>query len=108
MLKVKVTGLDKVKRELEGLARRARGAHGNHSVPVSELLTPTFIRRNTRFANADELFKASGFSIESSDDFRKIPDDKWDAYIRSVSSFSSWESMLSKAGEAWITRKLGL
>lgn len=105
---MKITGFDALQKKLDKLAQNAAALDGEHSVPVSELLTPAFVARHTQSTSADELFEQSGFKIESPEDFAAIPDEEWDEYIRSVSSFSGWQAMLSKAGEAWATEKMGL
>ena len=37
--------------------------------------------------------------IETPEDFTAIPDDKWDAFISSISSFPDWEAMLREASK---------
>ncbi|MBB3295097.1 hypothetical protein FHT39_003777 [Mitsuaria sp. BK045] len=105
---LKVTGLDALTKRLNTLADNAKKLDGTHSVALNELLTPAFVAKHTRFANADELFDGSGFDIKTTEDFKAIPDDKWDEYIRSVSSFPDWASMQAEAGKAWVTKQLGL
>ena len=41
-------------------------------------------------------------------DFAAIPDEDWDAFIRSISSFADWKSMLNEAGKEWAAQKLDL
>lgn len=103
-----IKGLDNLEKKLGKLAKNAAKLDGQHNVPVAELLTPAFISQHTQFASADELFEQSGFKIESQEDFSAIPDEDWDKYIRSVSNLNSWQAMLSKAGEVWITKQMGL
>ena len=98
---MKITGLDELARNLEGIS-------GTQNVPIEELLTPEFVSSHTKFANIEEMFEASGFKIESQDDFASIPDEDWDKFIRTISAFSDWESMLGEAGSAWAVKKLGL
>ena len=81
---------------------------GAHSAPLSELLTPSFIAKHTRFANVEEMFDASGFRIESEEDFAAVPTEQMDKFVRSVSSFPTWQAMLEDAAKLWATRKLGL
>ena len=105
---LKVTGLDEFQRKVEDMSRRAEDMSGNHSVPIPELLTPDFLARCSRFHSADDLFEASGFKIETPEDFAAIPDVEWDQCIRANTSFASWEAMLSEAGGQWAARRLGL
>ena len=98
---MKITGLDELAKNLEGMS-------GTHNVPIEELLTPEFVSSHTKFANIEEMFEASGLKIESQDDFEAIPAKDKDKFIRSISAFSDWESMLGEAASAWTVKKLGL
>lgn len=53
------------------------------------------------------MFDASGFKVESQEDFAAIPDVEWNEFIRSISSFSDWQTMLGEAGATWAAKKLG-
>ena len=103
----KITGLDEAMKKLNDLQRKAK-AINQQSVPVSEILTPAFLLRHTPFGSADEMYQASGFKIETPEDFEAIPDEELDAFIRSISSFTDWNAMLNEAGKEWATKKLGL
>lgn len=103
----KITGLDEAMKKLNDLQRKAK-AINQQSVPVSEILTPAFLLRHTPFGSADEMYQASGFKIETPEDFAAIPDEEWDAFIRSISSFTDWNAMLNEARKEWTTKKLGL
>lgn len=105
---MKITGFNELQKKLDKLAKNAKKLDGEHSVPVPELLTPSFVARHTRFKSADELFDSSGFKIEGPEDFKAIPDEKWDAYIRSVSNFDCWHTMLSEATGEWAKKRLGI
>ena len=98
---MKIEGLDELAKNLDRMS-------GTQDVPIEDLLTPEFVSSHTKFANIEEMFEASGFKIKSQDDFAAIPDADWDAFIRSISAFSDWESMLGEAGAEWATKKLGL
>ena len=98
---MKITGLDELAKNLEGMS-------GTQNVPIEELLTPEFVSSHTKFANIEEMFEASGLKIESQDDFEAIPSKDKDKFIRSISAFSDWESMLGEAASAWTVKKLGL
>ena len=104
----KIEGLDELQNKLDNLAKKAEALDGEHSVPVSELLTDSFISSHTNFQTLDEMFNASGFNIEIQEDFAAIPDDEWDKFISSISSFENWQSMLGAAGQEWAKKQLGL
>jgi hypothetical protein len=104
----RVLGLDEFQRKLTDLANRAQSLSGTRNVPVTDLLTPEFVQACSRFQSAEELFEASGFVINTPEDFAAIPDAEWDTFISSNTSFSSWEAMLGDAGGAWAARQLGL
>jgi hypothetical protein len=80
---------------------------GEHRVPMSELFPPDFARRFTDFLDIEEMFKASGFCIESTEDFAKIPDDAWGKFIAERTLFARWHDMQEKAGGEWASKKLG-
>jgi hypothetical protein len=103
-----IEGLDKLQKHLNDLARKAKELDGTHSIPLNELLTPSFISHHTRFASLAELFEAGGFEAGSKEEFEAIPDDKLDAFIQSESSFQSWQDMVGAAGKEWVAGKMGL
>jgi len=105
---VKIEGLDELQRKLTSLSDKAKELDGTHSVSMSDLLTPDFVSRHTRFENVENFLQAGGFSCGSQAEFEAIPEDKLDAFIRSVSSFASWQEMLGAAGQEWAASKLGL
>lgn len=107
-MSVKITGIKNLEAKLKDLGKRARELDGNHNVPLSELLTHSFVAGCSRFSSVDELFKASGFSINSPEDFKAIPDDKWDDFIRDNTTFANWSDMLTAASAAWTKDRLGL
>ncbi len=102
-----IEGLDKLKKKLKDIGDKAKELDGQ-DVPISELLTSSFLTKYTHFSSIDELLQASGFKVESRDDFKAIPDDKWDEYIHPISNFKGWQDMINKATEEWTARKLGI
>ena len=104
---IKIRGLDEVSKKLDDLAKKAKTLDGKHNVPMNELLNPTFVSKHTRFGTVEEMFDSSGFKVESQEDLAAIPNDKWDDFIRSVSSFENWQAMLDQAVKNWTAKKLG-
>jgi hypothetical protein len=101
-------GFDDAIRRLHDLQRRAEELDGEHSVPMSELLSDDFMLRNTDFPSIGEMFAASGFTAQSQEDFAAIPDDQWDAFVRERTRFGSWKEMKGLAVQEWAARRLGL
>lgn len=98
-----------VKMNLDGLhklQRRAKELDGTHQVPVSQLLSPKFMREHTPFSDFEAMLTASPFSVNSAEEFRAIPDADWDAYVCHNTRFSSWQAMLSAAGAEWMRSRL--
>jgi hypothetical protein len=98
---MKINGLDKLQKNLKKLQETT-------SVPLVELLNPNFVTSHTKFSSAQEMFEASGFTINSQEDFAAIPTDKLDEFIRDNSTFPSWREMLSSANKSWLAREFGL
>ena len=107
-MSIRLEGFDQLKRQLNDLAERAERTDGEHKVKFSDLFTTEFMRRYTDFLTLDEMFAASGFTVESTDDFEKIPDDQWEIFIQKNTLFGSWREMNEKAAHEWAARQLGL
>ncbi|MFC1678638.1 hypothetical protein ACFL2T_00260 [Elusimicrobiota bacterium] len=106
-MKFEMKGFDKVTRRFKDLERRARNLDGEHRLPLVQLLTPVFVRANTKYGNLDELIQASGFKIATPEDFKSIPDAEWDAFIMENTKFATWKEMLAAASTKWAAKKLG-
>lgn len=92
---------------LENLIRKIEDLDGSHEIPLSELFTDEFVLLNTDFSSISEMIAASGFSVQTSEDFANIPDDEWEKYVCQHSRFTSWEDMKGAAAKLWLSRKLG-
>ncbi|MDB5823901.1 MAG: hypothetical protein JWR21_2605 [Herminiimonas sp.] len=104
---LKISGLDKVIDKLNDLKKKADAMNGQ-SIPVTEVLTSAFLTRHTPFGSAVEMCEASGFKIETKEDFEAVPDDEWDAFIRAVSGFDGWQAMLGAASKEWAAKQMSL
>ncbi|MCU7998115.1 hypothetical protein [Shewanella sp. SM95] len=104
-VKSNMKGLEKLKNNLKKL-------HGERQAGLNETMTPEFLNSCSSFSSLEELFTASGFVVESQDDFKAIPDDEWDEFIVSNTTFDSWSSMqkaaLDKYAKSIITSTLKL
>lgn len=101
-------GFDELENQLEQMERAARDLDGENEVPFPELFPPSFMRRYTDFSSIDEMLEESPFTVETQDDFEKIPVDEWDEFVDEHTRFPSWEKMMGKAGRDYVTGRLGL
>ena len=106
--KFEMSGFDELERELNRLSENAQTMDGEHAVSFTDLFPPDFMEAHTDFGTLEELFEASGFTVESTEDFEAIPDAKWDAFIERVTEFPDWKTMQEKAGADWIARGIVL
>ena len=105
---IEFEGLDDLQRELEELAENARRLDGTNEVSLTDLLPPSFMRRHSRFADIEELFDASPWTVTTADDFAAIPDEQWDQFIDEHTSFRDWERMQEAGAQQWVAKELGL
>lgn len=106
--KVDMRGMSQLKSRVRRLADKARAPDGEHSVSLSELCPPGFMARFTDFRTLEEMFDASGFTVEIPEDFAAIPDSEWDALVTNVTRFPDWQVMQQRAAAEWARRRLGL
>lgn len=108
MSSIKITGLDKLEKQLKQMQKGAKELSRTKNVSFGELFTPSFMRKYTSFSSMDELLNAGGFKVESQEDFENIPDNEFDKHIAANTKFKNWEDMLSEATSQYAARKLGL
>ncbi|MEX0676634.1 MAG: hypothetical protein WD063_06135 [Pirellulales bacterium] len=93
-----------VRLDLSGLKRLQRNAetfHGEHQVKLLEILSPQFMRSNTRFSSLEDMLSQCGIPEESFGDM-PIPDK--DDLTRRNTKFQSWQEMIN-AGAIEYTKK---
>ncbi|MGG3454230.1 hypothetical protein [Paenibacillus rhizolycopersici] len=104
----KMDGFDELEKRLKKMKKDAEELEGDNVVPFDELFTPAFMRKYTSVESFDELLEKGGFVVNSQEDFANIPDDKFDEHVSKFTNFSTWEDMLDKAQDLYISKKLGL
>jgi hypothetical protein len=65
-----------------------------------------FISSCSQYSSLEELIDASGFKVESKEDFEAIPDDEWEEFIQSNTSHESWLEMQKAAVLAYTKASL--
>ncbi|MBD2081395.1 hypothetical protein [Leptolyngbya sp. FACHB-17] len=77
-------------------------------VSFAELFTPGFIQSYTQFQSFELMLEASGFSVESAEDFLSIPEAEWNQFISQKTRFSNWQEMQKTAAAELMKKKLEL
>lgn len=75
------------------------------SIPITELLTDSFLAKNTNFNDFVEFENSEIFTKYK--DVEDIPDIEMNEFIRNNSNFDSWEDILGTATEEYFAKKLG-
>ena len=107
-MSVKITGFDKLEKELNRIQRNAEALSGTKEVSFAELFTPGFMSQNTAVSSFDAFLEAGGYRVNSKEDFAAIPEDEFDKYVKANSKFNSWQEMFHSASQAYLAKKLGL
>lgn len=106
MLGIKIKGIKDLQRRLSSMEKNIERIKGEKEVPLSHILTPSFMQRYTAFKNFEEMLDESPFSIKNEEDFKKVSDEEWDVYVRDKTKFSSWKEMIEKAGAGYVSKKI--
>lgn len=91
-----VKGFDQFQKKIDEIKDKLDSVEGTHSVSFPELFNEQFMQKYTTHHSIDAMFTASGFEIDSKEDFEKIPDDAWEKFVTSTTSFSSWLDTLGR------------
>lgn len=105
---VKITGLNKLKKQVKQMERGAKELKNTKSVSFDELFTTSFMSKYTTFSSFNDLLLAGNFKVESNDDFEEIPENELDIHVSNTTKFDNWEEMLGTATEEFAFKKLGL
>lgn len=91
-MSVKFTSnFDRFQRDLE---RKLQSVTGK--VSLDALCPPAFMAKYTQFATIDEMFEASGCTVE---DVAEPASAAWNQFVAEHSQFDSWEALVAKAGQ---------
>lgn len=91
---------------LDQLLKNAKELEGTHQVKLTDSLNPEFVSSHSKFPDLEALFAASGFKIDSVEDFAAVPGDELDKFISENTDFTSWEEMLRSGSTAYMKARL--
>ena len=108
MLSVKISGLDKLTKQLKQMEKGAKELSETKNVSFEKLFPSSFMRKYTSFSSMDELLNAGGFKVELQKDLEAIHDNEFDKHIATTTKFKNWEDMLGEAANQYALKKLDL
>ena len=94
-IKFELKGFKELSKNLNKLTKEMKSLE-KQDISFDELFKPEFMRKYTQFKTINEMVDKSPFKVENEEDFKNIPDEKWDNYVREKTSFQSWDEMMSK------------
>ncbi|AMN69055.1 hypothetical protein [Psychrobacter sp. P11G5] len=98
-MKSDLKGLHQLEKNLSELS-------ATHSIPLGDLMNPSFISSCSQYSNFEALIEASGFKVKSKEDFAAIPDHEWEQFIQTNTSYESWIEMQQDAGISFYAANL--
>lgn len=102
----KSNGFDDLLKGLEKIEKQAQELDGKQ-IPIDDLLNVSFMKKYTSFSNFNDFLDASGFVVNSQEDFEAIPDDDFDVYVSNNTEFASWDDMLTTATNEYVSEHFG-
>lgn len=97
---------DQIARMMGRMQDKASALEQTQNLTLAELFPAPFMLRHTRHQSIDDMFLASGFKVETQEDFDAVPAGEWDIFIQNTTDFSSWDEMKKIATQAYLRQML--
>lgn len=98
-----------MKSDLKGLHQLEKNfseLSDTHSIPLGDTMDPSFISSCSQYSNFEELMEASGFKMETEEDVAAIPDQEWEQFIQTNTSYEGWIEMQVAAKNKYLKDNL--
>lgn len=95
------SGLKSMIKKLEKVGNAMEGKHSFY-----EMFPPEFMRKYTSYSDIESFMDNCGFPHKTDEEFKAIPDDAFNAYVRKSSKFKSWQEMLDTATQELLDRNM--
>lgn len=106
MANIKVTGLKEFQKSLNDLSKSVKDLSKEKTAPMEDILTNSFMSKNTPYADFNEFIKASGFQVKSQKDFDSIDEKELNSFVAANTKFSSFQEMINSAGQKYFKKRL--
>lgn len=107
-MKINFDGLENFQKNLSKLQENAESLDGKHDVPILDLFTEDFMINHTEFKSIEEMFSEGNIDFNSEKNADLDTDKSWNTFVSKHTDFKDWNSMLEKAAEYWVSKKLGI
>jgi hypothetical protein len=101
-----ISGLDSLIDKLSKMEQNVEELDGKNNVPLSELLTNSYLKKNTKFKSLDELFDTYKLDMDEIEIEKLIETNEWNNYVKMNTKFKSWTDMLEDASGEWVKNKI--
>ena len=91
---------------LKQLTNNIEKLKGTSSVPLTDVLSDSFLKKNTPFISLSDLFQKGGFTVETREDLDAIPQESLDAFINSQTKYKNFGELQGAAGAEYFSNKL--
>lgn len=91
--------LDRLQKNMSALA-------ATKHLPLAALMDDGFIASCSNHMSLNAFFDASGFRVESKEDFAAIPDEEWEGFVVNETHYASWADMQKDAFVKYSKRQL--
>lgn len=91
---------------LDTLLENVQDLKQKQEVKFLDMFDPEFVSAHSQFSDLEALFAASGFKMDTKEDFEAIPDDQWDDFISENTDFESWIDMQKAGAVAYMKAQL--
>lgn len=87
------------KHRLELIEQECRVRSSLQKIQFTHYFSNHFMEKNTQFFCIEEFFESLGVTSEFS--LEQLPMEIWEQQVQTATNFSSWQEMLTKAGEEY-------
>lgn len=91
---------DQIRKQIAAVEEEVNG-----NQDITDIFTPDFMSRNSRFSSIEEFFEESSFDVNTQEDFEAVPETEIDRFTKDNTDFDSWESFKTEAGKQFALEK---
>lgn len=99
------TGLKEFSNALENISKEITDQSNKKSILFDEVLTKSFMSKNTPYTDFDDFLESGGFSVNSQEEFDSINENELDAFVSANTKFSGFQEMIDTAGHEYFSKR---